>query len=324
MSKRLWGAKLGPGNYFAYECWNNDFVGIGWRLEEPQLKKIQGYLPNKGLAKTYIAELFKDKNAAGTLYRFIIEAEKGDFVLVGPVYWTEEEDEQEKKSFLIGKITSDVLLQENDNIDYFRLIRKIKWEEVTGRLPLGVKDYIGRFRQTFASAENLILSYEDVDKIFKGESFDEYKKLNKQYKILSKAVIEYLSSMDASKFEEFVTDLLNNNGWDVKATPKSGDKGVDIVGLSPLIGNFYVDVIVQVKSYRKPVAKKFIEEFQSEEIPNHYNLENPLRVFITTTNFTAGARKQSNEKNSQPIILIDGQELADLVIYSDMIPGIHY
>lgn len=324
MSNRLWIAKLGPGNDFAYECWNNNFVGVGWSLEKSQLKEIQDCLPDKQLAKLLISELFENGKTAGNLHRLIVEADNGDFVLVGPIYWTEEEDEQEKKSYIIGKITSDVFIQDDDNIDYFRLIRKTEWGDFTKELPSGMKDYIGRNRNPFAFAENSMLSYEDINKIFKGGTFDEYKKLNKSYEALSKSIIEYLSSMDASNFEEYIRDLLNNNGWDVETTPKSGDKGVDVVGVSPLIGNIFTEVIVQVKSYKKSISKNLIKEFQLEEIPTHYNLENPIRVFITTSSYTNSARKQSNEKDSHPIILIDGQELADLVIFSDMIPGIHW
>ncbi len=324
MSKKLWVAKLGPGNYYAYEGWNNDFVGVGWSLKENELKKIQDYLPKKQLAKSVVSEFCENGVAAGNLQRFIIEAEIGDFVMVGPINWTYEGDEQEKKSYIIGKISSEVLMQENDEIEYFRLIRKIKWEDFTKKLPSGMKDYIGRNRNTFALAENSMLTYDDVSMIFEGEKFDEYKVIEKSYETLSKTITDYLSSMDANIFENFVRDLLNANGWEVETTLRSGDKGVDIVGLSPLIGNIYTEVVIQVKSYKKSINKNFIEDFQSEEIPNHYNLENPLRVFITSSNYTNSARKQSTEVGFQPIILIDGQELADLVIFSDMIPGIHW
>ena len=200
----------------------------------------------------------------------------------------------------------------------------MEWEDVTEKLPSGMKDYMGRNRQTFSSARNSMLSYDEISKIFKGEDFDEYEKIDKNYEALSKSIIDYLSSMNANDFEDYVKDLLNENKWDVETTPRSGDKGVDVVGLAPLIGNIYTEVIVQVKSYKEPINKNLIKDFQSKEIPTHYNLDNPVRVFITTSNFTNNARKQSKGEDSYPVILIDGQELANLVIFSDMIPGIQW
>ena len=55
-----------------------------------------------------------------------------------------------------------------------------------------------------------------------------------------------------------------------------------------------------------------------------YNLKNPLRLFITTSNFTKEAKIQANTPNKPLIYLMDGSELVDLVIYSDLIPGISW
>ncbi|MBA7528141.1 hypothetical protein ES705_20324 [subsurface metagenome] len=329
MSNRLWLAKLGPSNVLAYISWNNGIIGVGRSLKKSQLKEIQNYLPDKESANNKIEDFLDDSQERGTLQRFIVEAETGDFVLVGPIYWVAEGEENEKKRYIIGVLTSNVFIPEEDYEDeeykgYFSLVREIKWKELNEKLPKGMRDYIGRNHQTFAFAKHSMLSYDEISKIFKGEDFDEYEKIDKNYETLSKSIIDYLSSMNANDFEDYIKDLLNENKWDVETTPRSGDKGVDVVGLAPLIGNIYSEVIVQVKSYKEPINKNLIINFQSKEIPLYYNLDNPVRVFITTSNFTNNARKQSKGEDSYPVILIDGRDLANLVIFSDMIPGIQW
>ena len=329
MSGNLWLAKLGAGNSLAPESWNKEILGVGWKISNKQLEELHKIREDPKLAYNYIKEIMKDSQITAEMFRFIIEAKNDDFVLVGPVYWIDKDEEEETKCYLIGKIVSEAYIptEDLDDKEYrggFNLVRKMKWKEFDLEISKGLKDYMGRTRRTFVSAQNSPHSYSMIEKIFLGETIDEYGHINGNYDGLNNSIIDYLSSMDAFDFEEYIHNLLMENSWEIYPTPKSGDKGVDLYGSAPILGNFSVDVVIQVKSYKKPISKNLVENFQNEEIPYHYNLHNPLRVFITTSTFTKPAKEQARDTTKTPIILMDGSNLVDLCIFSEMIPGVHW
>jgi restriction system protein len=57
------------------------------------------------------------------------------------------------------------------------------------------------------------------------------------------------------EFEHFVSDQLEDSGWRVRHTGKSGDQGADLVAEKP-----GVSVAVQCKKYAQPVGNKAVQE----------------------------------------------------------------
>lgn len=57
------------------------------------------------------------------------------------------------------------------------------------------------------------------------------------------------------EFEHFVSDQLENSGWNVRHTGKSGDQGADLVAEKA-----GVSVAVQCKMYAQPVGNKAVQE----------------------------------------------------------------
>lgn len=176
-----------------------------------------------------------------------------------------EEEEEEIKRFIIGKITSNPFIPKKehkyDDSNYeggFNIVRKVEWKEFDQEIPKGFKDYVGRNRQTFVLARNSMLNFSDVAKIYEGQKFDEYEKINNSYEDLVTSIQEYLSSMDAFEFEKYIYYLLNEVGWDVILTPRSGDKGIDLFGTANILGNYNVEVVIQLKTYKESVGKRFI------------------------------------------------------------------
>jgi restriction system protein len=57
------------------------------------------------------------------------------------------------------------------------------------------------------------------------------------------------------EFEHFVSDRLEDSGWSVRHTARSGDQGADLVAEKP-----GVSVAVQCKLYTQPVGNKAVQE----------------------------------------------------------------
>ena len=120
-------------------------------------------------------------------------------------------------------------------------------------------------------------------------------------------------------FERLVIDLLLSMGYGGsrkdagEAVGKTNDGGIDGKIKEDKLG---LDVIyIQAKRWNekntvgRPEIQKFIGALQENQAKKG--------VFITTSDFTKGAR-QSAEKISSKVILINGEELADLMIDHDV------
>lgn len=125
---------------------------------------------------------------------------------------------------------------------------------------------------------------------------------------------ERLREMDWQKFEQLVVDLMQKmgyggsregSGWVTKST---GDEGVDGIINEDRLG---LDVIyLQAKRYRENnIGRPKIQEFVGALAGKQAN----KGVFITTSSFAQPARDYAASVQ-QKVILIDGEELAELMI----------
>ena len=155
-------------------------------------------------------------------------------------------------------------------------------------------------------------SYEDIEGLTPTEQMDEaFKKINDD---LSADLLSRILEMSPDFFEKLVLDLLLNMGFGSKnkemaiVTPTSHDNGVD--GIIPEDALGLDKIYIQAKRYTdnpvsKPEIHKFIGALDEQKASKG--------VFITTSKFTAGA-KETAEKASKKIVLIDGKTLADYMI----------
>lgn len=131
---------------------------------------------------------------------------------------------------------------------------------------------------------------------------------------LAVELLERLRDMDWSKFEQLVVDLMRKmgyggtregSGWVTKST---GDEGVDGIINEDRLG---LDVIyLQAKRYKEAnIGRPKIQEFVGALAGKQAN----KGVFITTSSFAQTARDYANSVQ-QKVILIDGEELAELMI----------
>ena len=139
-----------------------------------------------------------------------------------------------------------------------------------------------------------------------------YEELNHE---LANSLLEAMADMDAFAFEQLVIDVLFAMGYRgsrkeaAQVTKKSNDEGIDRIINEDRLG---LDVIyVQAKRYQASatIGRKEIQSFVGALAGKQAN----KGVFITTSDFTATAKKYADSV-TQKVILINGKRLADLMI----------
>jgi len=137
------------------------------------------------------------------------------------------------------------------------------------------------------------------------------------YKSLSAAtaeeVLARLKSCSPAFFERVVVNLLLAMGYggvagDGKATGRSGDGGVDGVIRQDKLG---LDVVcIQAKRWEGVVGRPVIQQFVGGM--DHYRAKKG--VVITTSNFSKDARDFVHRIEGKRVVLIDGDQLAQLMV----------
>lgn len=120
-----------------------------------------------------------------------------------------------------------------------------------------------------------------------------------------------LHAMLPDRFEALIGELLIQMGFDertVEVTKRSGDGGIDVMGVYRAAGLTEVNAAVQVKRWKGNV-----------QAPTVTSLRGSLQVYqqgiiITTSDFSKGAREEAAAANKTRIGLINGHDLIELLI----------
>lgn len=133
-----------------------------------------------------------------------------------------------------------------------------------------------------------------------------------QQKEKSKAeILAYLRELTPQKFEEFSEHFLTRYGFTkMKVTSTSRDGGIDVKGALK-IGIAEMGVAAQCKRYaaHNKVGRPDVSQFRGD-ITGEFE----QGIFITTSSFTKEAMEISFKPGCVPIILIDGEQLAEIMI----------
>lgn len=123
----------------------------------------------------------------------------------------------------------------------------------------------------------------------------------------SDELIELIKKLDPSAFERLSQRLLRELGFNnVEVTGKSGDGGIDGVGIIKLGGVLSFYVVFQCKRYAGSVSCSAIRDFRGAMIGRA-----DKGLFITTGTFTRDARQEAQRDGAPPIDLIDGKSFAE-------------
>jgi len=133
---------------------------------------------------------------------------------------------------------------------------------------------------------------------------------NKQRALLR----ERLSVMNPFKFEHLIRDLLEEMGYeDVIVTQETGDQGIDVVG-KVQVGITEVKEVVQVKRRKSNINRPLVDQLRGA-LPYHDAIRGTL---ITLGKFSSGCKEAAIFRGAQPITLIDGDRLIELLFQHEI------
>ena len=134
-------------------------------------------------------------------------------------------------------------------------------------------------------------------------------------KILQEEILEEVIRQTPYFFENLVVKLLQKIGYGTfknsgKVTKKTNDEGIDGIINQDKLG--FDSIYIQAKKWDKdstvsrPKVQKFVGALAGQGATKG--------LFITTAKFSDGAREYSQKQHTTKIVLIDGMELAKLMI----------
>jgi len=142
------------------------------------------------------------------------------------------------------------------------------------------------------------------DPEFIEDTYEDEKELNWKQKLK-----EILIGMNPYGFERLTQIILRECGFmEVEVTRKSGDGGLDGKGILRLNNLVSIPVIFECKRYKDPVGSKKIRNFRGA-MQGRAN----KGLFITTSNFTRGAKEEVTREGTDLIDLLDGEQVIDLL-----------
>lgn len=116
-----------------------------------------------------------------------------------------------------------------------------------------------------------------------------------------------LLNLKPDAFERLTQRLLRESGFtQVKVTGKTGDGGIDGMGIVKLNGIISFHMLFQCKRYTGSVSASEVRDFRGA-----MQGRADKGLFITTGKFSAPAMEEANRPGATPIDLVDGDELVE-------------
>jgi restriction system protein len=120
-------------------------------------------------------------------------------------------------------------------------------------------------------------------------------------------LLSILTELPPDAFERLCRRLLRESGFtEVKVTGRSGDGGIDGVGIVRLGGLLSFPIIYQCKRYRGSVGASTIRDFRGAMIGRA-----DRGLVLTTGSFSRDAKIEATRDGAPPIDLVDGEQLID-------------
>lgn len=120
-------------------------------------------------------------------------------------------------------------------------------------------------------------------------------------------LLAILLALHPSAFERLCQRLLRESGFvEVKVTGRSGDGGIDGIGIVQLGGLLGFPVLFQCKRYRGSLSASAVRDFRGA-----MQGRADRGIILTTGTFTRDARHEATRDGVPPISLVDGEQLLD-------------
>ena len=133
-----------------------------------------------------------------------------------------------------------------------------------------------------------------------------------------KALRKRLLAMEPGEFEELISQLLGEIGFEmVDVTKLSGDGGIDVRGTLVVGDVVRIKMAVQVKKWKPKnnVLAPVVQQVRGSLGVHEQGL------IITTSDFSPGAVKEASQPDKTPIALMNGEQLVMLLMEHGI--GVH-
>ena len=304
--KKIWGIHTQDDNLFLH----GNVIAIGWR-EMGDLRTIG---EDRESFKEKYVEVYPDAKkgsvatGAGMLFRFLYEAQVGDYVVF---------PSKSNRQINIGTIESDYIYEETAH-EYVQQ-RKVKWLKHLPRTSFSqgalyeigsamsffmVKNYADEYLAALDKDFKKVVIDDDTEDESVGATAEDIIENTRDF--ILKELSKNLKGYD---LELFVTDLLLAMGYRTTVSAHGGDSGIDIIAYKDELPP---RILVQVKSSDSDIKEETIQSLKGAMREGDYGL------FVTLSDYKKNAQKYLD---STPIIRgINGTELVDLILkyYEDL------
>lgn len=286
--------RIGEGSKYVEEGRKRGFIAVGWN--EVQNLASLGTLENikKALKQTsYQYSSAQQNMQAGQLYRFGLEMKSGDTVIC-PIGDGE---------YIVGNAGEYYFDDVPTGKCPYKHRREVEWEKET----ISKEDMSTNL--TYAVGATMTIfsldKYSDELKaLIAGES---YTPADKPQRVRD-LVLYGLLDLVGKEFEEFIKHILQIVGFTAETTQYVGDKNIDVNGTLNAEGLADITLRIQVKRIRSSISNKEILALRGALRQEEHG------CYITTSTFTKSAIEEAEAEGKIPIKLIDGEDLAGLVL----------
>lgn len=116
-----------------------------------------------------------------------------------------------------------------------------------------------------------------------------------------------LAEMTPAAFERLCQRILRESGFtQVEVTGRSGDGGIDGIGVLRLGGFLSIRVLFQCKRYKGSIGAGIVRDFRGAMVGR-----TDKGLIVTTGNFTPAAQREATRDGAPEIDLVDGEQLID-------------
>lgn len=179
----------------------------------------------------------------------------------------------------------------------------------------GVWSLTEKGRATSLSAEQALELFNQIHKPFvdvrkksKIEKIPEDEIISPEDVSHRSSLIAILLDLPPDGFERLCQRLLRESGFEkVQITRKSGDGGLDGIGILQMNAFVSFKVLFQCKRYSGSVNPSQVRDFRGAMMGRA-----DKGIILTTGSFTADARKEAVRDGVPPIELVDGEKLLDM------------
>jgi restriction system protein len=163
------------------------------------------------------------------------------------------------------------------------------------------------------TASEALRVFREVHKQFQDKNADEEEEAEEETSPISDhraRLLQIIRDLPPAGFERLCMRLLREAGFQqVDVTGRTGDGGIDgkgILQINPLLS---MQVVFQSKRYG---ARNLVTVSQIRDLRGAMAGRTDKGIFITTSDFTAEARREALREGVSPIELVDAEKLVDM------------